>query len=418
MKRNAVISLTLTLSLLSGCAAGAVDTPGPSETATVCATEATPEPTASAEVETITTACRAEAPTSGNYLALRLLELECAQKDGNVILSPLSIETALAMASVGAIGEAKVALEKLGLNGGQGATLSQTEGESPLSMANSMWFNEKLDGQVKQSFKDTLAAQYGAEEGFFTPQSDKSVKEINGWVKEKTHDKIDSIVNKDTLSDDTLAVLINALYFDGKWTEPFEKQAQPGKFYTPSGIQEAQLMEDRVKTYFEHGGFTGFSKSYKDGYEFIGILPQELGLDLTKLDIDAFLSSETGAYDVDIKIPKFELEYSNSLRQTLAALGLGSLFEEHAMDGMLTDEAIAQGDTAWVSDVLHKTYMKMYEEGTEAAAVTGIVFTYGSNAVVKSRERKQVFLDRPFAFLIRDTETGRVVFCGAVNSME
>ena len=119
-----------------------------------------------------------------------------------------------------------------------------------------------------------------------------------------------------------------------------------------------------------------------------------------------------------IAIPKFELEYANSLRQTLIKMGLGSLFEEHSLDAMLTDEALTLGDTAWVGDVLHKTYMKMYETGTEAAASTAIVVKYGTTSIARPREYREVILDRPFAFLIRDMESERIVFCGAVNSVE
>lgn len=421
MKRNAVVSLLLAFSLLSGCAAGAAEPSGiPPETLDPqwreegLAIQDPAEP-----VESLASPDAAEAgETSANALAMALLREECAQKEGNVILSPLSIQTALAMASEGASGEAREALEALGLTGEQSGRLSQTDGDSVLSIVNSMWFNEKLSGKVSQGFKDILTSEYGAEEGFFAPGSDASVNEINGWVKEKTHEKIDSIVTKDALSENSLAVIINALYFDGKWTEPFERQARPDKFYTPHGIETAQLMADQVKTYFAHGGFTGFSKSYEDGYEFIGILPEELGLDLGALDIDAFLSSETREYDVDVEIPKFELEYSNSLRETLTELGLGSLFEEGSMNGMLTDEAVALGDFAQVDDVLHKTYMKMYEAGTEAAAVTGVIYTYSTTAVAPRREVKRVFLNRPFAFLIREVDSGRIVFCGAVNSVE
>lgn len=160
-------------------------------------------------------------------------------------------------------------------------------------------------------------------------------------------------------------MLINAIYFDGKWTKPFEAPARSGSFYTPHRLQEAQLMEE---TYFEYGGFTGFSKSYKDGYEFIGIPVRRAG---------------AGA--------------------------------PHALDGTLTGEALALGDTAWV---LHKTYMKMYEEGTKATASTAITYRCGTTAFANPRECRRVFLDRPFAFLIRDVDSGRVVFCGAVGSME
>ena len=85
---------------------------------------------------------------------------------------------------------------------------------------------------------------------------------------------------------------------------------------------------------------------------------------------------------------------------------------------MLNDGALSGGMEAHISDVIHKTYMKMYEEGTEAAAVTGIMVECTSAAVPVEREKKQVYLDRPFAFLIRDTQSGQVVFCGIISSVE
>ena len=167
-------------------------------------------------------------------------------------------------------------------------------------------------------------------------------------------------------------------------------------------------------TYFETEWGTGFAKAYQEGYEFIAMLPKAEGpVDLSVLNIDEFLATRTGAYDVHIKLPKFELEYSTSLTDTLTDLGLGSLFDTGAMNGMLTDEALAGGWGAHVSDVIHKTYMKMYEEGTEAAAVTGVIVV--AESVAMPKEMKEVFLDRPFAFLIRDTTSGQVVFCGIIN---
>lgn len=426
MKRNAIISLTLALSLLSGCAAGAAEGPVPTDAPVSPLVEPTPTPAQSPEPTPDELEVQRAA---ANRLVLELLRAEYAQKDGNVILSPLSIETALSMASEGAWGEAKEALEALGLSTGQGASLSQDDGDSVLSIANSMWFNEKLDGKVNQSFKDALSSEYGAEEGFFTPNSPDSVREINGWVKENTREKIDAIVTKEALSEETLAVLINAIYFGGEWADPFEaNNVRTDKFYADSKkgveIQDAELMSDGVKTYFETELATGFAKGYKNGYEFIGILPKTAGAQgleevLTGLDLDEFLQSRTWEYDVNIAIPKFELEYANSLKETLTGLGLGSLFEPHALDGVLTGEALALGDTAWVDDVLHKTYMRMYEAGTEAAAVTAVEITYGTTAFVANpREYREVILDRPFAFLIRDLDSGRTVFCGAVNSVK
>ncbi len=404
-KRKSIVSAALALSLLTGCAGSYVPV-RPEESG---------KPQSSPPVLEKVTA---------NELVLRLLESEQARADGgSVILSPLSIEMALAMAANGAEGAAKDALETLlGLDAQQlnallGGYLQK--GDDTLSMANSMWFNETLDGLVDQGFKDRLAQVYGAGEGAFAPYSAEDAGTINAWVKEKTHDKIDSIVSPDALTDDTLAVLINALYFNGKWTDPFEDyQVSEGKFRAPGGDQDGELMRDYLGTYFESEGFTGFAKEYEDGYEFIGILPEEEGaVDLSKLDVDAFLDSERYDYDVDVKIPKFELEYAASLVETLKALGLESLFEAGSLNGMLTDTAKAAGAEAHVSDVVHKTYIKMYEEGTEAAAVTAVIAEYTAAAPVQ-REVKQVYLDRPFAFLIRDAQSGQVVFCGVINSIQ
>lgn len=418
MKRRSILAAALILSLLTGCAGGSFSVP---------VTPVDPDPAPNQSPAVSGQEPPALEQVTANGLVLRLLELESsAHPEENVILSPLSIEMALGMAANGSAGTAREDLERLlGMDADRLNTLLEGymeldhRGDSALSLANSVWFNGKLEGLVNDSFRHTMAGGYRAQEGFFTPFSEADAGTINGWVKEKTHGKIDSILTPRDLKEETLAVLINALYFNGKWTDPFEDyQVIDGKFKAPCADQDASLMCDTVGTYFQSEGFTGFSRSYEEGYEFIGILPDAEGpADLSKLDLDAFLSSESYAYDVDIQIPKFELEYAASLADTLTGLGLGSLFEDGSMDGLLTDSAREQGWTAWVSDVIHKTYMKMYEEGTEAAAVTAVMVKCGATAVHEPPQRKQVYLDRPFAFLIRDAY-GQVVFCGTINSVK
>jgi len=360
---------------------------------------------------------------NGQEQAVELLRLEAQAHQGeNVILSPLSIETALAMAANGSQGEAREALEKLfgmdvkTMNGLFSACL---EGEDDtLSIANSLWVNESMEGDISQSFRDTLAENYAAQAGSFRALDAASAGRINSWVRDRTRGKIDAIVDQSALSPDLLSILLNAVYFNGKWTKPFEKyQVSDGFFRAPEGEQEAKLMSQRLKTYFENDWATGFAKDYEDGYEFVGILPKEAGaVDPEAMDLEGFLDSRTGAYDVDIQIPKFELRYESTLNDTLAAMGLESLFGEGSLNGMLTPEAVDDGVNAGVSDVIHKTYMKMYEEGTEAAAVTGIMVA--TTAMPVARQVKEVFLDRPFAFLILEKETGQVVFCGVINSVK
>ena len=406
MNFHPITSIVLALSLLAGCGGGAL--PGPTQP--VGETQPpVPEQISDAE------------------LALSLLKLECVKTPGgNVILSPLSIRRALAMAANGADGQAKTALETLlGMDAGQlNAQLGEylAREDDTLSIANSMWFSQEMESYVNQEFKDTLAESYRAEEGAFAPYSQRDAGIINAWVKDRTHGKVDSIVTPDALTPETLALLINALYFNGQWADPFEDyQVSKEKFHAPGGDQDGELMAQRLGTYFETDAATGFAKSYRDGYEFVGILPKAEGAvdhtDLAGLDLEAFLASRTGAYDVDVKLPKFELDYSTSLVDTLTGLGLGSLFGKGSLNGLLTDAAKAAGNEAHVSDVLHKTYMKMYEEGTEAAAVTAVIVECTSAAIPVEREVKQVFLDRPFAFLIRDTRSGQTVFCGVINNI-
>lgn len=412
-KIHRLLSLVLCLSLLSGCAGMYVPVaPRPVPI---------PQPTQGekpfvepAELE----------PVTPNGLVCRLLELEAAAHPGeNVILSPLSIEMALGMAANGADGAAREDMKTLlGMDAQQlntllGAYLRRED--NTLSMANSMWFNKGLKELVDQGFQDTLAHTYAAQAGAFSPGSAQDAAVINGWVKEKTHDKIDSIITPDALTQDTLAILINALYFDGKWADPFEDwQVSDGKFHAAGGDTDAKFMAQRLGVYFENDQATGFAKAYEEGYEFIAVLPKAQGsVDLSGLDLDGFLDSRTGAYDVDILLPKFEVEYSTSLVNTLTALGLGSLFADHALDGLLTDQAKSADWEAHISDVLHKTYMKMYEEGTEAAAVTAVMVEATCAAMPVERQVKQVHLDRPFAFLIRDAQSGQVVFCGVMEQV-
>lgn len=402
MKFRSILSLLLSGALLAGC--GASDPPaGPAES----------------DLPEISVP-PAEEPLTANGIAGRLLALESAGRpEENVILSPLSIEMALAMTANGAGGAAEEALT--GLFGRTAEELNAVlggdrPGDDTLFIANSMWYNQELAGEMDEAFRSLLSDVYGAREGSFRPGSAASAREINAWVSQATRGRINSIVEQSDLTRDTLALLVNALYFDGRWTDPFTgSQVRQGQFTSAGGgLSETEFMSGQVNDYFETGQAVGFAKAYENGYEFVAVLPrEEESPDLFALDLDAFLDSRTGAYDVAVKIPKFEAEYSASLKRTLKGLGLEALFEDGALNGMLKEDS---GLSAQVSDVIHKTYMRMYEEGTEAAAVTGVIVDAAS-APAEPRKVKEVFLDRPFAFLILDRTTGQAVFCGVINEI-
>lgn len=371
-----------------------------------------------------------------NDKAMKLLALESARqenKDKNVMISPLSVEMALGMALNGCNDAAKTKMETLlgastdeinalylaymeskAADSENTADGEETERTEPLYIANSMWFNRSLGKSVDETFTSTLENNYKASTGYFTVGDENAIKEINNWVKEKTKGTIDSIVNDDSLSADILALLINTIYFNGKWSEPFHEQSVKQEDFTlqDGSTQQVDIMNGKVTEYYENSKATAFGKSYIEGYKFIGILPKsDEEIDITDLELDNLLRTRTSDYDVKIKIPKFEFDYSTSLVESLTNLGIGDLFTPGSMSKVVTDD----GEDLGVSDIIHKTHIRMYENGTEASAVTSIGITRMS-ALVKQREEKQVYLDRTFVFLIVDEESNSILFTGVVNN--
>ena len=343
----------------------------------------------------------------------------------NLLVSPLSVTTALSMAANGAQGETLAQLEQA-LGGLTVAdlnaylrtltqTLPNTE-NSRLHIANSLWVNNRVREQVQKPFLRNMLAYYGA--GINACHFDQAgVDAINNWVKENTEEMIDSIL--DEPDPEILMLLMNALAFDAKWAAPFEEYAvKEAPFTRADGTKETcDMMRGEEHIYLEDENAVGFVKPYRGGsYRFVALLPDE-GISLT--DYIASLTPETlsalldGAerkYSVRIGLPKFTFDYSVKLNDALKAMGVTTLFDPFGCDlsGMFPREI-----GAYVSDVLHKTFIEVNTEGTRAAAVTAIVTK--ENAMPIS-EPKTVVLDRPFVFLITMGEADTPVFIGAVNS--
>jgi serine protease inhibitor len=344
----------------------------------------------------------------------------------NVFISPLSIATALSMTWNGAAGTTATAMagalefsdmSTADANRSFAETrnsLMQADPKVKLSIANSLWgrkgkkFNTKYLGEITKAY----AAQFKTV-AFGKPEAARA---INAWVKAKTSGKIPTIVNE-TRSDDAL-YLINAIYFKGKWAEPFDKDLTRNRsFYPAKGpAYDVPMMAQSGEYRHSKGeGFEAVRLPYgKDRIAMYVFLPdQKAGLSGLLADLDAkhwekWLGSFRHA-EGDIVLPRFKITYDTTLQQSLAKLGMDEAFDPMRAD---FSKMVARDETGvFISSVRHKTFVEVNEEGTEAAAVTSVQMT---DTAVPSGGRFSMVVDRPFVCAIRDDATGALLFLGTI----
>ena len=342
-----------------------------------------------------------------------------------LLISPLSVMTALAMTANGAKGNSLKEMETaLGgslsletLNAYLHSYLKNlpSSEKAEFSFANGIWFKDQADFVVEQDFLQKNVNYYEAAIRK-APFDDSTVQEINQWVAMHTKNMIPSLLS--SLSDSDRMVLINALAFDAKWEQPFEVYGSNlAPFTNLEGKEtEADYLSGEVYSYLENESCTGFMKSYEgDGYRFVALLPKnEKGFDdfVAGLDGAALKSLLAGVSEelVRIRLPRFSYDYSASLSQTLSALGIRDAFNPAAADFT----RISQTPLA-ISDVIHKTHIDLDSEGTRAAAVTAVIVAATG---ILPQPPKEVNLDRPFVYMIVDTATNLPVFIGTVTGFE
>lgn len=349
--------------------------------------------------------------------AVRLLQ-NAYHGGENCILSPYSVLTAMAMVANGASGETLSQLEAaFGLSVGElNAFLHACEENAgdELVSANSVWMRDVEQFAVREEFLQTNADCFGAEiyKAAFDAQT---VADINDWVSEHTAGRIRQILER--LDGDSSMVLLNALTFDGKWAAPYKTtDVREGAFTAADGTEQTvEMMRRTEQFYLDDGLATGFVKDYAGGrYCYAALLPNE------NVSMEEYLASLTGASllstladaeecRVSTAMPKYKLETSVELNQALAAMGISDAFSRADADFSRISDT-----PQYIDEVLHKTYMKVDEDGTEAAAVTAVITRYG--APMQSYDHT-VVLDRPYVMAIVDRETEAVVFLGVVNSI-
>lgn len=328
-----------------------------------------------------------------------------------IMVSPLSLYAALGMLVNGAEGETLSELETM--LGCSADTLSKcilylntvSEEKDVVRMANSIWINSGVPFTAKQGFLDKCGTYYRSAVMKAPFTDPKTVEAINNWVKEHTKGRIDKIV--DALTDLQVMVLINALTFDGTWEDAFEEEAteKDAKFYTAGGTKKVDMMNGFADRYFEDGDMVGFEKDYKQGYLFRAYLPKD---GKTVSDIMEKLSEAPAipyqqATTIRIAMPKFEESSTIGMTEILKELGMKKAFTDAAEFKGISDTEVH------VSSVLQKTYIKVHEKGTEAAAVTGILIEANC---VREEVFREVRLDHPFVYEIVDITGNIPMFIG------
>jgi serpin B len=350
---------------------------------------------------------------------------------GNLFFSPYSISAALAMTYAGARGETekqmsqalhfelpqaqlppsfKALAEELAKRG-QGAAGKDEKGFR-LNIVNALWGQDGYE--FLAAFLSLLSSNYGAGlERVDFSQPEKARAQINDWVSQQTEQRIQNLIPSGALNDATRLVLTNAIYFNAAWAMQFSKTAtQDGPFTRLDGSQvTAPLMHLTESFGYAAGkGYQAVELPY-DGRELsmVVLVPEtgqfegfESSLDAVQLD---GILAKLSAQQVALTLPKFEFDSSFSLKATLSAMGMPVAFTGDAdLTGMTSKRELL------ISDVFHKAFVTVDEDGTEAAAATAVVVGLTSMPV----EPVEVKVDRPFLFLIRDLKTGAILFLGRV----
>jgi len=344
----------------------------------------------------------------------------CGRK-GNLFLSPHSISTALAMTYAGARGNTAAQMRKVLHFKVPDARLHPAffalarnlkPGGCALHTANRLW------GQRGIRFRDAFLEQTRTHHGAglkpvdFAADPEQARRAINAWVEEKTEQKIRKLLKRDHVGRDTVLVLTNAIYFKGRWASRFEKKATRSAPFTLLDGDRIQAAMMHQKADFRHAGYPDLEvlELPYEGNELsmVILLPRkadglpEVEKVLTAASFKKWVSG-LSKKKVRVSLPRFKMTCQFELEKKLEEMGMADAFSIRADFSGITDST-----KVFISRVIHKAFVDVNEEGTEAAASTAVVMKRGGHRVVR------FLADHPFLFLIRHKKTGCLLFLGRV----
>jgi serpin B len=380
------------------------------------------------ELKNITTEVyQKELIDSANSFAFNLFTpiLNDVKGSENIMISPFSISSALSMTLNGSANGTLEAMRKaLRLEGKTIDQINSTylklmtemvtiDKRVVVEIANSVWVEKKL--VVKQPFITDVKKWYIAEARDIDVTDPKAVNIVNGWIAEKTHDKITEML--DRLDPGLAMLLINAVYFNGKWRYQFDKNdTKDEPFYANPSVPETVPMMHLKKNLkvIKQNNLTIAEIPYGQGnYTMVVVLPDE---NVTSSEVVKFLTSSNwqdwmaklanNSHEVELSMPRFKYMYKRNLNDDLINLGMGIAFTGNADFSKISDQGLM------ISRVLHQTFIETNEEGTEAAAATVVEMVYGS---ANPSSIEKVTLDHPFIYFIRESTTGTIIFIGRLG---
>src|SRR6266508_1702510 len=353
-------------------------------------------------------------------------------RDGNLVYSPFSISLALAMTRAGARGETEsqmantlhfdltqdrlhpafnaldLALEE--------STKPQDKDQEPLQLniANAVWAEQTFS--FNQEFLDTIARNYGAGINLadFINNYEPTRKEINSWVSEKTNEKIKDLLSEGSLNSDTRMVLVNAIYFKADWLDQFDKDSTsdvPFHLLDGTTVDVPMMHQGMIIPYLKGDGYQAVELAYAGNTAAMDIIVPDEGnfevfdsaLNIGSLN-EIFGSMQPSS--VQFGLPKFTFTSDFGLLGQLESMGMKDAFDPSLADfsGMTGDKDL------FISNVVHKAFIAVDEDGTEAAAATGVIMGVTSAPAFEIN----LVVDRPFIYVIRDLQNGQILFMGRV----
>ena len=368
---------------------------------------------------------------ANNAFAFDMYSMVKSGDEKNVFFSPHSIFTAMAICYDGAGGTTKeqianvfyFPLDKTILEVRLGEVIDEINSETgdyELKTANALWIEKSYP--IKEQYIFNAENYYSGKvtKLNFVGQPEESKDTINDWVEEKTNDKIKDLIPDGLITPNTRLVITNAIYFNGKWLNEFDKQATREEKFYPSENEE--ILVDTMFTnqhlkYGENSDSKIIELPYKGNNLCMYIvLPNDNEIEnferaFSVVDYEKLKSRMDSKYEVKTWIPKFKFEYTNKLSETLIEMGVVDAFQF----GYANFSEISDTDLA-ISEVIHKAFVDVQEEGTEAAAATAIfVVEESSPEPIPIREFRA---DHPFMFFIEDKRTGCILFMGKVERPE
>lgn len=363
-----------------------------------------------------------------NAFALDLYGRLAAAEDGNFFVSPYSISAAMALPMLGAGGQTSAEIRAAmhypefdsQLHTGMGRLEKSIDSRAvpdtlDLSTANALWAAKSLE--ISRRYLAHLDRFYGAglERAGFRSDPETERVRINSWVEDQTRGRIRDLFPAGTITPETRLVVANAIYFKGLWAMPFDTdQTETASFTTADGTVDTDLMHTTADLgYAETDDWQLLELPYLGGdIAMLVMLPRASGglgaveEDLAALTVDSLADAvDRRGYRVDVFLPRFTMEYAATLNDVLQQMGMVQAFTPDADFSGLSEK-----ERLMIDLVMHKAFVDVTEEGTEAAAATGIGMKITS--VEPPRTSVTFRADHPFVFFIYDRGTGTVLFMG------